>query len=201
MESATAAGCFYRAIPFAWYFSNSSNAFTHRSPPAYFSLTDGILCDPLPKRVDDVCANAQKLACWRNQPRAFAWAARNARNRAAQATQVQNAPASHDSFACQHSRGMRKGFQPGIEIGFRMRRRGHGATSFAFCAARNCGVRIVPSVSKPLREAQPTRVVVQRMRDPHLTPWSEPAETEEKGKEASTAGEGWRPTTRPRAGQ
>ena len=94
MESATAAGCFYRAIPFAWYFSNSSNAFTHRSPPAYFSLTDGILCDPLPKRVDDVCANAQKLACWRNQPRAFAWAARNARNRAARATQVQNAPAS-----------------------------------------------------------------------------------------------------------
>jgi len=32
-------GSVHRAIPFAWYFSNSSNAFTHRSLPAYFSLT------------------------------------------------------------------------------------------------------------------------------------------------------------------
>ena len=56
------------------------------------------------------------------------------------------------------------------------------------------------SVSKPLREALPSRFVLQRIRDPHLTRWPEPARAEGERKEASTAGEGWRPTTRPRAG-
>src|SRR5208282_5671516 len=47
--------------------------------------------------------------------------------------------------------------------------------------------------------ARPSRFALQRIRDPPLTRWPEPARTEGERKEASTAGEGWRP--RPRAGR
>src|ERR1700693_286647 len=33
-----------------------------------------------------------------------------------------NAPGSHDGFACEHSGGIREGFQPGIEIGVELAR-------------------------------------------------------------------------------
>ena len=33
-----------------------------------------------------------------------------------------NAPGSHDGFACEDSRGIREGFQPGIEIGVELAR-------------------------------------------------------------------------------
>src|SRR6516165_5777879 len=33
-----------------------------------------------------------------------------------------NAPGSHDGFACEHSGGIREGFQPGVEIGIELAR-------------------------------------------------------------------------------
>ena len=70
-----------------------------------------------PKRANNVCAYAQIFlgSCPRNEPRAFAWAARNDRKRIE--PREWNAPGSHDGFACEHFGGKREGFQPGIEIG------------------------------------------------------------------------------------
>src|SRR5208283_1269992 len=82
-----------------------------------------------------------------------------------------------------------------------VRLRGHGANCFAFCVVRNCGVLIVPSVSKSLREALPPRFVLRRIQNPHWTRWPEPARADGERKKASRAGEIWRPTTPPRAGR
>jgi hypothetical protein len=76
-----------------------------------------------PKRVNQcLCIRTNFFgSCPRNEPRAFAWAARNDRIRLVEPREW-NAPGSHDGFACEHSGGIGEGFQPGIEIGVELAR-------------------------------------------------------------------------------